>query len=75
MHHLQMCRGLGTKLVIGTTGFTEAQKAEIAEAAKDIAIVKEGWNKALAFRDKLFFEALDLLPLLWSKIIFNNSHL
>jgi len=27
------------KLVIGTTGFTEAQKAEIAEAAQHIAIV------------------------------------
>lgn len=39
MHHLQVCRELGTKLVIGTTGFTDAQKAEIAAAAKDIAIV------------------------------------
>ena len=39
MHHLQVCRELGTKLVIGTTGFTDAQKADIAAAAKDIAIV------------------------------------
>ena len=37
--HLQACRTLGVKAVIGTTGFTEAQKAEIAEIAKDIAIV------------------------------------
>jgi 4-hydroxy-tetrahydrodipicolinate reductase len=37
--HLKVCRELGVKLVIGTTGFTEAQKAAIAEAAKDIAIV------------------------------------
>ena len=37
--HLAMCRELGVKAVIGTTGFTEAQKAEIAAAAKDIAIV------------------------------------
>ena len=37
--HLKICRELGVKLVIGTTGFTEEQKAEIAEAAKDIAIV------------------------------------
>lgn len=37
--HLAMCRELGVKLVIGTTGFSEAQKAEIAVAAKDIAIV------------------------------------
>jgi len=39
MHHLHVCRELGTKLVIGTTGFSDAQKAEIAAAAKDIAIV------------------------------------
>lgn len=37
--HLQACRALGVKAVIGTTGFTEAQKAEIADIAKDIAIV------------------------------------
>jgi len=37
--HLAVCRALGVKLVIGTTGFSEAQKAEIADAAKDIAIV------------------------------------
>jgi len=39
MAHLARCRELGVKLVIGTTGFSEAQKAEIAAAAKDIAIV------------------------------------
>ena len=37
--HLQVCRELGVSAVIGTTGFTEAQKAEIAAAAKDIAIM------------------------------------
>jgi 4-hydroxy-tetrahydrodipicolinate reductase len=37
--HLQACRALGVNLVIGTTGFTDAQKAEIAAAARDIAIV------------------------------------
>jgi 4-hydroxy-tetrahydrodipicolinate reductase len=37
--HLAVCRELGIKLVIGTTGFSEAQKAEIAAAARDIAIV------------------------------------
>jgi 4-hydroxy-tetrahydrodipicolinate reductase len=37
--HLKVCRELGVKAVIGTTGFTEAQKADIAEIAKDIAIV------------------------------------
>ena len=39
MAHLAVCRELGVKLVIGTTGFSEAQKAEIADAAKDIAIM------------------------------------
>jgi 4-hydroxy-tetrahydrodipicolinate reductase len=37
--HLQVCRKLGVNVVIGTTGFTDSQKAEIAAAAKDIAIV------------------------------------
>ncbi len=39
MAHLQVCRALGVGLVIGTTGFSEAQKAEIAEAAKHIPIM------------------------------------
>jgi 4-hydroxy-tetrahydrodipicolinate reductase len=39
MAHLAVCRALGVKLVIGTTGFSSAQKAEIAEAAQHIAIV------------------------------------
>ncbi len=37
--HLKICRELGVSAVIGTTGFTEVQKAEIAAAAKDIAIM------------------------------------
>ncbi len=37
--HLKVCRELGVKLIIGTTGFTPEQKAEIEEAARDIAIV------------------------------------
>ena len=37
--HLAVCRELGVQAVIGTTGFSEAQKAEVAEAAKEIAIV------------------------------------
>ena len=39
MAHLRACRAKGVKLVIGTTGFTDAQKAEIATASKDIAIM------------------------------------
>ena len=37
--HLAVCRELGVKAVIGTTGFTEAQKAEIAEHARHVAIM------------------------------------
>ena len=37
--HLAICRELGVKMVIGTTGFSDVQKAEIAAATKDIAIV------------------------------------
>ena len=37
--HLQVCRELGVKLVVGTTGFSEEQKAQITEAAQDVAIV------------------------------------
>jgi 4-hydroxy-tetrahydrodipicolinate reductase len=39
MAHLKVCRELGVNLVIGTTGFTETQKAEIAAASRDIAIM------------------------------------
>ncbi len=37
--HLKACRERGVKMVIGTTGFSDAQKAQIADAARDIAIV------------------------------------
>jgi len=37
--HLAACRKLGVNLVIGTTGFSDAQKKTIADAARDIAIV------------------------------------
>ncbi len=39
MKYLETCCQAGKKVVIGTTGFSEAQKAAIAEAAQDIAIV------------------------------------
>jgi 4-hydroxy-tetrahydrodipicolinate reductase len=39
MAHLAVCRELGVKMVIGTTGFSEAQKAEIAAASQHIAIM------------------------------------
>jgi 4-hydroxy-tetrahydrodipicolinate reductase len=37
--HLAVCRELGVKLVIGTTGFTDAQKAQINDAASQVAIM------------------------------------
>jgi 4-hydroxy-tetrahydrodipicolinate reductase len=37
--HMRECVKQGVNLVIGTTGFTDAQKAEIAEASKHIAIM------------------------------------
>ena len=37
--HLAVCRELGVRAVIGTTGFSDAQKGQIAEHARHIAIV------------------------------------
>jgi 4-hydroxy-tetrahydrodipicolinate reductase len=37
--HLQACRALGVRAVIGTTGFDDAGKAAIADAARRIPIV------------------------------------
>jgi 4-hydroxy-tetrahydrodipicolinate reductase len=39
MAHLAACRERKVNLVIGTTGFNDAQKAQIAAAARDIGIV------------------------------------
>jgi 4-hydroxy-tetrahydrodipicolinate reductase len=39
LEHIKVCRALGVALVIGTTGFSDSQKAVIAEASKDIAIM------------------------------------
>ena len=37
--NLEICRQAGRRMVIGTTGFSDEQKAQIAAAAQDIAIV------------------------------------
>jgi 4-hydroxy-tetrahydrodipicolinate reductase len=37
--HLAVCRERGVKVVIGTTGFTDAQKAEIAGHAQQVALM------------------------------------
>jgi 4-hydroxy-tetrahydrodipicolinate reductase len=39
MAFIESCRQAGKKIVIGTTGYSDAQKAVIAEASKDVAIV------------------------------------
>ena len=39
MDYIEICRQAGKKIVIGTTGYSETQKAIIAEAAKEVAIV------------------------------------
>lgn len=37
--NLDACRTVGRRMVIGTTGFSDEQKAQIASAANDIAVV------------------------------------
>jgi 4-hydroxy-tetrahydrodipicolinate reductase len=37
--HLDICRRYGKRIVIGTTGFSDDQKQQIADAAKDTGIV------------------------------------
>ena len=39
LSNLAACRKAGRRMVIGTTGFSDSQKTQIADAAKDIAIV------------------------------------
>jgi 4-hydroxy-tetrahydrodipicolinate reductase len=39
LDHVALCRERGTRLVIGTTGFTPQQRGQIERAADDIAIV------------------------------------
>lgn len=39
MRHLQACQAYGTRCVIGTTGFSNEERASIARTAEDIAIV------------------------------------
>ena len=39
LSNLQLCRAAGKRIVIGTTGFSDAEKAQIETAAQDIAVV------------------------------------
>jgi 4-hydroxy-tetrahydrodipicolinate reductase len=68
LKHLAYCADHGIKMIIGTTGFDEAGKAAIAEAAKKIAIVfapnmSVGVNvtmKLLELAAKSFAEGYDI---------------
>jgi 4-hydroxy-tetrahydrodipicolinate reductase len=39
LNHLQICRAAGKKMVIGTTGFSEEERQQLADAAAEIGIV------------------------------------
>jgi 4-hydroxy-tetrahydrodipicolinate reductase len=39
MEYIDICRQAGKKIVIGTTGYSDVQKARIEEAAREVAIV------------------------------------
>ena len=39
MAHVRVCQQLGVKMVIGTTGFGDTDKAELAQAAQSLAMV------------------------------------
>ncbi len=39
LHHVALCRKLGVKPIIGTTGFDDAGKKALADAAKEVAMV------------------------------------
>ncbi len=39
MNHLAVCKAHGKQIVIGTTGFSDEQKAELQDAAKSMAII------------------------------------
>lgn len=39
MDYIEQCRQAGKKIVIGTTGYNEEQKAQIVKAAEEVAIV------------------------------------
>jgi 4-hydroxy-tetrahydrodipicolinate reductase len=39
LSHLDACRRLGVRAVIGTTGFSDAQRARVVEHARDLGIV------------------------------------
>ena len=57
LNHLSICREHGKKIVIGTTGFDDSQKAQIADASKDIGVV---FAPNMSVGVNLCFKLLDL---------------
>ena len=57
LENIRICREAGRRMVIGTTGFDEAGKQAIAEAAQDIAIV---FAPNMSVGVNLCFKLLDL---------------
>ena len=39
MNYVEICRKSGKKIIIGTTGYSDTQKIEISQAAKEISVV------------------------------------
>jgi 4-hydroxy-tetrahydrodipicolinate reductase len=57
LHHLEICRTKGRKLVIGTTGFTQDQRGQISAAGQDTAIV---FAPNMSIGVNLCFKLLDI---------------
>ncbi|MCK4743309.1 MAG: 4-hydroxy-tetrahydrodipicolinate reductase [Sulfuriflexus sp.] len=57
LENIRICRAAGKRMVIGTTGFDEAGKKAIADAAQDIAIV---FAPNMSVGVNLCFKLLDL---------------
>ncbi|MBL8472699.1 MAG: 4-hydroxy-tetrahydrodipicolinate reductase [Rhodocyclaceae bacterium] len=57
LQHLEACRKAGVKMIIGTTGFDAAGRAQIEQAARDISIV---FAPNMAVGVNLVFRLLDV---------------
>jgi len=57
LEHLALCRKLGVAMIIGTTGFDDAGKAAIREAAQDVPVV---FAPNMAVGVNVVFKLLDL---------------
>jgi 4-hydroxy-tetrahydrodipicolinate reductase len=57
LHHLVLCKQLGVKAVIGTTGFESSQMNQLHEAAKSMALV---WSPNMAVGVNATFKLLEV---------------